>query len=332
MAEGTTHPRRRTWRRVAGVGLAAAAGGALATALVPCSTAGLDPHPNPTQSYDEALAKFDQLQALDGEEVNPICRSQLLVHGHQTDWAVVLLHGITNCPYQFQQLAPLFYERGYNVLIPRMPYNGYLDTEGNALRHLTAKALAEYGDTAVDIARGLGTRTVVIGLSASGVVTAWLAQFRADVDRAVIMAPALGLWILQGTDPIFTNLFLRLPNAERRRERNAVEPVQNYTRQQSKAAGEWLRLAAAVRRAARVAAPQAGSIVVISNANDRVISNKATAKLVQIWQQHGYPVEVYDFPADLKLTHDLIDPQQPAQRVDIVYPKLMELALPHAEA
>lgn len=328
MGEEHTHCRRRNWRRIAGVGLGVAAGGALATALVPCSTAGLEPRPDPAQSYDAALAKFDQLQDLDGSEVNPICRSQILVHGHQTAWAVVLLHGITNCPYQFEQLAPLFFERGCNVLMPRMPYNGYSDVECDALRHLTARALAEYGDTAVDIGRGLGRRVVVIGLSASGVVAAWLAQFRADVDRVVIMAPALGLWVLQGTDPIFTNLFLRLPNRERRRPNQSTEPKQNYARQQSKAAGEWLRLATAVRRAARVAAPQAGSIVVMCNENDRVISNAATEQLVQIWLRHGYPVEVANFPADLKLTHDLIDPQQPAQRIDIVYPRLMELALP----
>jgi hypothetical protein len=36
-------------------------------------------------------------------------------------------------------------------------------------------------------------------------------------------------------------------------------------------------------------------------------------------------LRTYEFSADLKLGHDLIDPGQPYQRVDVVYPKLMEL-------
>ena len=38
-------------------------------------------------------------------------------------------------------------------------------------------------------------------------------------------------------------------------------------------------------------------------------------------------VDAYQFPGRLKLGHDLIDPLQPYQRVDVVYPVLTELML-----
>jgi len=40
---------------------------------------------------------------------------------------------------------------------------------------------------------------------------------------------------------------------------------------------------------------------------------------------NGYPVERYEFPKDLALNHDLIDPEQPNQNIALVYPKIIEL-------
>src|SRR5215471_21616458 len=112
--------------------------------------------PNPERDYDEALKRFAVMQALDGPAVNPVCHSTLLTHDAPTEQVIVLVHGITNCPRQFVQLAPLFFERGYNVLIPRIPWNGFADQSGLAMERLTARALRAFGDEIVDIARGLG--------------------------------------------------------------------------------------------------------------------------------------------------------------------------------
>jgi len=70
---------------------------------------------SPARDYDEALKRFAALQALDGSEVNPVCHSYLLTHERRTEQVIVLVHGITNCPRQFVQLAPLFFERGYTT-------------------------------------------------------------------------------------------------------------------------------------------------------------------------------------------------------------------------
>ena len=58
---------------------------------------------------------------------------------------------------------------------------------------LTAEDMAALTQETVDIAQGLGKKVTVAGLSAGGVMAAWAAQFRADVDLAVVMGPAFGL-------------------------------------------------------------------------------------------------------------------------------------------
>src|SRR5579864_3405863 len=68
--------------------------------------------------YDTALERFARLESIDEDPINPVCRSQLLTHGHKTERVIVLIHGLTNCPRQYVQFAPLLYKRGYNVLVP----------------------------------------------------------------------------------------------------------------------------------------------------------------------------------------------------------------------
>jgi hypothetical protein len=79
------------------------------------------------------------LQEEANQLLNPVCHSQVLSHGRTMERAIIFMHGMTNCPQQYVELAPPFYERGYNVLIPRMPCNGLADLDTNALMDLTAE-------------------------------------------------------------------------------------------------------------------------------------------------------------------------------------------------
>ena len=51
-------------------------------------------------------------------------------------------------------------------------------------------------------------------------------------------------------------------------------------------------------------------------------------EVVKIWQAHSANLTTYAFEAELKLRHDLIDPTQPDQKIDIVYPRLIDLINP----
>ena len=75
----------------------------------------------------------------------------------------------------------------------------------------------------------------------------------------------------------------------------------------------------------RQQAPAAGSILVITNLDDQGVNLGSIGKVVDLWRAYGVNVQTYQFPADLHLPHGMIDAQEPAQNVAVVYPKLLEL-------
>src|SRR3981081_1839753 len=99
-----------------------------------------------TSSYAESANRFKELnrRERDDPRVNPACYSVAFDHGRAPSRAVVFLHGITSSPFQFHQLGQLFFSRGYNVLVPRMPRHGYLDRLTRDPAHLTRVELEGY--------------------------------------------------------------------------------------------------------------------------------------------------------------------------------------------
>jgi esterase/lipase len=324
---------RRWWRPVLrAVGWAAAGLGALVLtlALAPAHAARLGSRPDPAGSYDEAAGRFDAFRARERDVYRPAA-SRLLTHGRQTDVAVVLVHGLTNSPRQFLDLGRELFDRGANVLILRLPYHGVASPDGSAigsagnLGAIRPEDFRTYADEAVDIARGLGREVRVMGLSAGGVVAAWMAQNRGDVSRAVIVSAATSLpgRTPHAVDSLFRNLFWRLPNLS---PPSPGKPEHAYQGESTRALVAMYALAESVADQAASAPPAAGSIVVVTNASDRQVDNDdVRRRLVDTWRNAGGDVTTYEFPAELGLLHDLIDPTQRAQRIDIVYPRLIEL-------
>jgi carboxylesterase len=144
-------------------------------------------------SYSEAIEIAESLQALDGPNVNRVCRTRLYTHGRRTDRALVLLHGFTNCPQQFDELGRRFFEQGWNVLIPRYPRHGYSDRLNTAFAELRADQLIAVADRSALAAAGLGQRVTVAGLSLGGVLAGHLAETNENAERAVLIAPMFGL-------------------------------------------------------------------------------------------------------------------------------------------
>ncbi len=286
--------------------------------------------PQPATTYTEALDQFAQLKALDGADVNGICHSQLLSHGQTTDRALVLIHGMTNCPRQFAQLAPLFFERGYNVLMPRQPRNGLADVDTTALADLTMDEMTDFCHQSVDIARGLGRHVTVAGISAGGTLAAWIGQFRGDVDAAVPIAPLFGLLrnmpVLNTTANFAIMRLLSLaPNIMTQTIRPFTEgPPQSYRGFSSRGLATTMRLGERIYRAAGNEAPKARSILMILNPVDPAVNNELSLDTVRRWNQHGENAYVYTFPTEPKLIHDIIDPEQVDQHVDFTYPILVD--------
>jgi alpha-beta hydrolase superfamily lysophospholipase len=290
----------------------------------------------PAHNYAEAMACLAVLQAQDGSDVNPVCRSFALTHGQRTPRALVFFHGYTNCPAQFRGLAELFFARGYSVLVPRLPFHGLFDRMAADHARLTADSLVASTQTAVDIACGLGEEVAVAGLSGGGVMAAWAAQVRADVALAVIAAPSFGLpFVSPAVSTVGQEALRVLPNFfvwwDPRTKAAIPGPTHAYPRWATHALAEIMRLGAVVRRQARRAPPAARAVVVLTNAADLGVNNRMAYRLSADWQRQvaaagrAGSVRTYEFSRAQAVLHDMIDPAQLEQKTALVYPVWLEL-------
>ncbi len=305
-------------------------------AIVPPNIGVIASRPHPAASYDEAVQRVQAVQAQESSGYNPLCQAQLLTHGQKTAHIIAFIHGYTNCPHQFLPLGQKFYDLGYNVLLVPMPYHGLADLLNTELSKFTAEEMAAYADELVDISRGLGDHVTLAGLSQGGVVVGWAAQTRSDLDQAVLIAPGFGLKLIPTPLTVLAaNAVLLAPDSyqwwdplhDPKSPAPTLSPVgvQGYPRYSLHGLAQQLRLGFATEALAQRAAPAAKSILLVTNANDLAVENSVADRVAGEWTAHGGNVTIYDFPANLNLYHDLISPEQSLQRIDIVYPKLIEL-------
>ncbi|MBV9297644.1 MAG: alpha/beta fold hydrolase [Verrucomicrobia bacterium] len=289
----------------------------------------LQSHADPAADYAEAVSRFQRLQKTEGPEINPVCRSILLTHGVRTERAVVFFHGYTNCPQQFRQLGHIFYDMGYNVLVPRLPRHGRADRKVENLSPIKAEELRDCADTSVDIACGLGQKVYVAGLSAGGTLTAWIAQNRTEVTRAVLIAPALGFSRHEGTR-LQKGIALLLPLLpDIRTDWFNVDPDAPdhvYPGFSSKALGQLLRVSVATFAGALDRAPRVQDVALVTSKSDEAVSDILAWQLISLWRSKGLrKLATVDFPKEMKIEHDMIDPVQKNQQIEIVYAVLVSL-------
>jgi pimeloyl-ACP methyl ester carboxylesterase len=291
---------------------------------------------NPVTSFDEALRRIEAERKQDqAKDVRQICLPRVLEHGSPAAWAVVIFHGLTNCPEQFQEFGQRLFELGFNVYIPRQPYHGLADRAGNNLRPLTAAELAVFSDRALDIGHGLGRRLLVTGLSGGGTIAAWLAQYRPDLDLAMPMAAMLGLSFVPSslTRP-FAWLINHLPDFymwwdPRTKADNPHAVDYSYPGYSVHAMSELLKLGVQVRKQAHTAPPAAKKIVMVINDNEPGVNNQELFKVLADWEAHKNQtvLSTFHFERELKLPHDIITPGTPGVDIEIVYERLINLIL-----
>jgi esterase/lipase len=274
--------------------------------------------------YEAGMHIAEELQALDGPNVNPLCRTRLYTHGHRTERALLLLHGFTNCPQQFDAFGKRFHDRGWNVLIPRYPRHGYKDRLNTSISELRTDQLTALASQSATAAAGLGERLAVAGLSLGGVLTGHLAQTHEKVERAVLIAPMFGLRRIPGpAHPVLSRLAHMLPNFYMwwdGKLKDQLGPMHAYPRLATHAYAALFDTATGVLKAARLAGPKAAEIAVITNAAEPGLENRFTYQLVEAWRRRGAAVSTFEFPASDRLPHDLIDPANPNQNTELVYP------------
>jgi alpha-beta hydrolase superfamily lysophospholipase len=279
--------------------------------------------------YGEGTRIVTGLQDLDGPNVNPVCHTRLYTHGGRTERALVLLHGFTSCPQQFDLVGRMFHAQGWNVLIPRYPRHGYRDRLNSSISELRAEHLIALANQSADAAHGLGEHVTVAGMSLGGSLAGYLAQTHDHVDRAVLIAPMFGLrWIPGVLQRRLGSLAYALPNFYIWWDASLKErlpPDYGYPRLSTHAYASLFNIASDTASAARTAAPKAREIAVLTNANEPGLENRFTYRLVEAWRAHGAHVSRHEFPLTDRLPHDLIDPSHPSQNTELVYPVVTRL-------
>lgn len=287
------------------------------TAVSHASVEASTPCCKPAGDYLEAESRIAQQQRTDDSVAVPGARSIFLTHSCRTAWAVVLLHGFGNSPRQFDGLADSLYAHGFNVWVPRMSYHGEKRGAG-MLSRMTAADLRKNAEVATDIGVGLGDSVVVLGFSMGGVAAAWIAQSRTDVQRVVVVSPALALArIPQSLAHPLVSVMLRLPDVRRGLMRDPARSDRELG-WSTHAVAQILRLGFAVQQAAHDAGPSVRDIRVLVNAHDHTVNAAAATALAACWAAAGAHVGVYQLPDSLRLPHDVIDATEPGGRSAVV--------------
>jgi alpha-beta hydrolase superfamily lysophospholipase len=281
-----------------------------------------------TDVFTGAQRLLDRMLERDHDRVGEAGRTLALVHAARTARSAVLFHGLSASPMQFVQIARGLHERGYNVIVPRLPRHGHADRMSTAQATMRAEDLKAVALSSLEVARGLGERVTVAGFSLGGLLAAWIAQTQ-EVGRAVPIAPFLGIaFVPSRLSAGLTRAALILPNVfnwwdPRLRERQM--PAHGYPRYATRALAQAMLLSHELFEAAAAGPPKAKKIMLVTNAREAAVNNRAARKLARLWRA-GRPeaLETYEF-ADLPVSHDIIEPLHRPEIVEKVYPILIEL-------
>jgi esterase/lipase len=282
----------------------------------------------PALSYQEAVNRFSEIQSRERQQVSPLAQSILLTHGYKTSRVVLFFHGYSSSPQQFRALGEKLFRTGFNVLIPRLPHHGIADRKLTNLSQIEAAELRACADESVDIAVGLGDKVYVGGLSAGGVLTAWIAENRKEVSRVLLIAPSFALGHRAGTfaQRLCVALMAALPGITPDFYHETTAAEYAYPGFSAKALAQLLRLSVAIFASALERPITVQDVCFVTSRNDHAVSDFATCLLIGLWRFKGvHKLVSIDFPKETDVGHDMIDPVDGKKETDIVYPVLTEL-------
>jgi carboxylesterase len=310
-------------------------------ALAAASAAGLTSRagaatPVARPSFAEAVAAIDS--AIRRDRSDPLIETaalpRLYHHGKAAAKAVVLYHGFTNCPQQFDELARRFYDRGCNVYVPRIPYHGYRDRLTTALEALTVSRLADAATESYRVTSGLGTGVSAVGLSLGGSIALYLAQTQA-IDHAVPIAPFLSpIGFPDWLGLAAMRLVSWLPDHYTwwdPRIKEKCLPLYAYPGFPSHSLAQCIFFGNEVVAASNPGAPPLGRrCTLVTNHTESAMNNAVAVTLLNAWERSGVHYDRVELSDLGSPRHDIIDPTTFPQARTLVYPKLESIVLEDA--
>jgi pimeloyl-ACP methyl ester carboxylesterase len=292
--------------------------------LVPVSKSGLSSQANPVTTYEDSIARFQQIQDQEQGITNDSTRSVLLTHGEKTPRVYLLIHGITNSPLQWSELGKHLYDQGSNVLILRMPYHGLQSLNVSELKILKSQDLRAYADQAVDIAVGLGEDVDVVGISGGGTISSWLAENRPEVSKSILLAPFFGpIGVPDFLNPLLVNAFSRLPNMS---FFNPAEPLRDwvYRGEATRGVAAFLGIGNTVESQVKDGICPEGQVVILTTPKDDTANNRSTTRIIDLWHKAGCDIVTFQFDISQDIPHNSVDPAADPSKKHIVYNKILE--------
>jgi pimeloyl-ACP methyl ester carboxylesterase len=278
---------------------------------------------------------LERLRALDHPGVAEKGRTIAYVHATRRPRAIVLIHGLSASPGQFERVAHDLFERGHNVLVPRLPKHGHANPLSTALERLRAQDLYDAATQCVEVARELGDCVTVAGFSLGGLLAAWIGQHYA-IDRCVPIAPFFGVSLIPNRFMgAVAERLLRVPNRFHwwnpiLRERQM--PSNGYPRYATHAIAHSYRFARALLDEARSSRPQAGHFTIVTNAAEVAVNNYAIRRLYKSWRRQCPGAVEMARITGLPPSHDIVSPLRPWRLADRVHPHLLHSIDPQVEA
>jgi hypothetical protein len=138
------------------------------------------------------------------------------------------------------------------------------------------------------------------------------------------VAKAPGAWT-----PVIARLTALLPNMfawwDPRKKTGLAGPKHVYPRFASRAVAATLLVGGETMQDARRGPPGARHATFVTVGGDLAVDNAAIAELAGLWSKSrpGSVRERYEFPSELKLSHDVVDPEQDGGNPPVTYPVLL---------
>jgi pimeloyl-ACP methyl ester carboxylesterase len=316
-------------RFVAAVGASVAAR-AVAGCSKPSDLRSLPAVPTPL-AYDASVRAIRAVIARDAADttLERDAWPRLYEHGAPVKNVVILFHGFTNCPQQFDLLAQRFYARGCNVYVPRIPRHGLKDRLTTTLADLTLPELGQCVLDAFTYAQGLGRCVSSVGLSLGGSMSLWLAQAM-PIDLAVSVSPFLmPIHIPRGVGTVAMHALYTLPSMywwwDPRVKQNCL-PLYAYPGFPTHALAEVTFFGDKIFDYAQTK-PLGKGCILVTNANESAVNNAVSRDLFAQWNAKGANYSEVVLSGLGPPRHDIIDPTTFPQAEQLVYPRLEAMVL-----
>lgn len=115
----------------------------------------------------------------------------ILYHGKKTTDVIVLIHGLSDSPFYMEAIGRAFYAAGLNVVLPLLDAHGLVDPDRAMEDEELAEKWKATTDHAVTVARMLGDRVSIGGLSTGGALSVNKAlRDPAEIDGGVFLYSA----------------------------------------------------------------------------------------------------------------------------------------------